>query len=222
MLEKDAPAKAMIWDDIAMMILALVSGYILILQFTTALTPLQDQWLDKVDLAIALIFLCEFVVKLVLAKSKSAFLRSNWWYLLASIPISTPTTEALRLLRLLRLIRLFRLMTGMQAMESYAKRFIKQTHILYVITIWAIIVFCGTLAFYGFEHALNVHVQNLFDSLWYVMATITTVGYGDIYPITTGGRIVGMILMLVGIGTSGVLTALVASFFVKQSQAGKQ
>lgn len=208
-----------IWDDIIMMLLALVSGYLLVLDLTTDLSAAQVLWFGRIDVTIALVFLSEFVIKFFLAESKADFFRSNWWYLLASIPVSNSATQALRLLRLLRLIRLLRLVVGMREIITYLTRFVKQTYILYVLTVWAIIVACGSLVFYALEHPVNTNVKNLFDSLWFAMATITTVGYGDIYPLTVGGRIVGIVLMLCGIGTTGVFTALIASFLVQQRKA---
>jgi voltage-gated potassium channel len=165
---------------------------------------------------IAFIFLAEFAIKFFLADSKGKFFKSNWWYLLASIPITTPATQALRLLRLLRLVRLLRLNVGAKEIAEYLKRFIKQTHLVYVFIIWGAIIFTATVAFFVLEHATNPNVHTLFDSFWWAMATVTTIGYGDIYPITTGGRIVAMFLMITGIGTSGIFTALVASFLIKQ------
>ncbi len=207
-----------IWDDIVMMILALVSGYLLVLEYTTSLTPVQLQWLNIMDVTIASIFLLEFAVKFFLAKSKSAFFKANWWYLLASIPVTTSATQALRLLRLLRLFRLLRLSSGVKEVVAYLKRFVKQTHLFSVFAIWAFLMFAGTLAFYAFEHAVNPHVNSLFDSFWWAMATVTTIGYGDIYPTTTAGRIVAMFLMITGIGTSGIFTALIASFLIKEKK----
>jgi voltage-gated potassium channel len=212
---KEEP-KIIIWDDIVMMILALISGYILVVSYTTTISPEESYWLDRIDITIALIFLAEFFIKLFLAESKKRFFASNWWYLLASIPVTVPATQALRLLRLLRLSRLFRLHVGIQEFEGYLKRFARQTHFLYMLTVWGIIVFSGTMAFFSLESGINPHVQTLFDSFWWAMATVTTIGYGDVYPITTGGRIVAMFLMVAGIGTSGIFTALIASFLIKE------
>lgn len=92
--------------EVVMLFLALVSGYLLLLEFTTSLTSQQIQLFDTIDLGIALAFLCEFAVNFFVAKKQLKFFIFHWWELLAAIPITVPLTQALRLLRLLRLLHL--------------------------------------------------------------------------------------------------------------------
>jgi voltage-gated potassium channel len=66
------------------------------------------------------------------------------------------------------------------------------------------------------ENAKGSNIHSYPDALWWAIVTVTTVGYGDRYPVTEGGRIVAAVLMLVGIGLIGVLTATVASVFIKE------
>jgi voltage-gated potassium channel len=73
----------------------------------------------------------------------------------------------------------------------------------------------ATLGFHSFEFGPNPNVANLWDSFWWAMVTVTTVGYGDIYPVTSGGRLIAIALMLVGIGTLGVFTATIAGYVVR-------
>jgi len=70
------------------------------------------------------------------------------------------------------------------------------------------------LAFEQHAHGANIH--NFGESLWWAIVTVTTVGYGGNYPVTTGGRCVAVVLMLVGIGLIGSLSATVANYFVKE------
>ena len=221
MSQRDEQKLVWILDDIAMIALALCSAFILVIESSTELPPSYIVALDGIDVAIAIVFLAEFCIKFALAPRKSSFLRTHWWELLAAIPITTPATQALRLLRLFRLIRLFRLNEGFREILDYLRHFFQQTYILTVLVIWLLIVCAGTTAFFAFEHLHNPHTPSLFDSLWWAISTITTVGYGDIYPVTVGGRIVGMLLMLCGIGTTGVFTALIASFLVRERTSRK-
>src|SRR5208337_1802276 len=66
------------------------------------------------------------------------------------------------------------------------------------------------------EKAKTANIHTYPDALWWAIVTVTTVGYGDRYPVTEGGRVVAAVLMLVGIGLIGVLTATVASVFIKE------
>ena len=75
---------------------------------------------------------------------------------------------------------------------------------------------CLTIAEDVGEHG---RISSFFDALWWSLSTITTVGYGDIFPITTAGRIVGGITMLVGISTFAIVTAKVAEFLVRPADA---
>ena len=108
MNSKHQPILRLINDGI-MIVLALVSGYFLVLEEITILTPEQLMFIDQADIFIALIFLMEFFLTLYFAKHRGLFFKSRWWELLAAIPISTTVTQALRLLRLLRIVRLFRI-----------------------------------------------------------------------------------------------------------------
>ena len=159
-------------DDLVMIPLALVSVALLAWEFTANLSPQQELLLGRIDLGIALLFLFEFCVKFILANDKGDYFRHNWWYLLASIPITTPATQALRALRLLRLIRLLRVTSG-------AKEFFESTGIIYVATVFGVLLIAGAAAFELFEFGTNSNVHGFGDALWWALTTITTVGYGD-------------------------------------------
>ncbi len=85
-----------------------------------------------------------------------------------------------------------------------------------LLAVLAVICACSALVL-SFEHqAKGSTIHNFGDALWWAIVTVTTVGYGDKFPVTAGGRAVATILMFVGIGLIGVLTATVASYFVEQ------
>jgi voltage-gated potassium channel len=203
-----------ILDDIAMIALAIVSVSLLLIERTGNLSPSQTALFDSVDFYIALAFLAEFVVKLWLARNKRAYLQKNWWLLLASIPVTSTATQALRALRFLTVFRLVRAITGVSAIFDYIERFFEQTHVVYVLVTFALVVLGGAGAFEYFEYGINPAVHGYFDALWWAMCTVTTDSFGDIIPMTTGGRVVAMILMATGIGLAGTFTALVASFIL--------
>lgn len=172
--------------------------------------------LEAVDYTIWALFAVEYLVKLCLTPSRSQFVRTH---LLDLLVVAVPVFRPLRAARLVRLIRLSRvgavLVTGLGRLRAIL------THrgLHFVLLGAVLIVFAGAALELGFErnaHGSNIH--GYADALWWAVVTVTTVGYGDRYPVTSAGRGVAVVLMLVGIGLIGVLTATVASFFVQQNQ----
>ena len=78
-----------------------------------------------------------------------------------------------------------------------------------------------SLSIWRVESESNGPIKDLPDAVWWAMTTVTTVGYGDTYPVTPEGRAIGVILMLIGIGVFGTVTASVAAFFVESSEVDK-
>lgn len=92
------------------------------------------------------------------------------------------------------------------------------TYLAYVAVLVGAVALAGTLGFHYFESGTNPNDKSLFDAFWWSMVTLTTIGYGDIYPVTAGGRIVAMFLMMIGIGLLSVSTAGVAAYLVRFDQ----
>lgn len=112
-----------------------------------------------------------------------------------------------QLLLLIRLARLARL----ALVGSDARRLVRRVGRVGVVAIGVVLL--GAAAAYAAEHPTNPQFASYGDSLWWAVVTLTTVGYGDIVPITTDGRLVGVMIMVMGVGVLGVLTGSLASFF---------
>ncbi len=106
MVAKEKPFNHNLWLEFFMGFLALVSGYLLILELTDGLTAHQVFVFDIIDLAIAVIFLAEFGIKLLISKNRLTYLKYHSWVLLAAIPVTNPLVQSFRLIRLLRLLHL--------------------------------------------------------------------------------------------------------------------
>ena len=113
--------------------------------------------------------------------------------------------------RVLALARLARLGRVLKASGGRLKRLGNQLGRVGLVT-GAIMVTCAYVG-YGAEHTVNKDFATYGDALWWAIVTVTTVGYGDIVPITTAGRLSGVVLMLAGVAVLGVLAGTLASFF---------
>lgn len=211
-------------DEVVIVLLSLVSVGLLVLEVAGDTSPAQGRLLERIDFGIALVFLAEFVVSFLRAPDRRAFLRKRWWEILACIPLSSEFARAargvmlLRLLRVIRLLRVARLAARVHLLVRASRIMLIDSSLLYITTATGVIVFSSALGFHYFEMDLNPNVHGFWDSFWWAMTTVATVGYGDIYPITTGGRIVAILLMLTGIGTLGLYTAAIAAYVLKQKE----
>ena len=93
--------------------------------------------------------------------------------------------------------------------------FLHETKLDYSLIIILIILIAGALSFFIVESGQNDNVDSVDDGFWYVLETITTVGYGDVYPTTETGRAIGVLMMFVGIGFMGIITGAFASVLIK-------
>jgi voltage-gated potassium channel len=132
-----------------------------------------------------------------------------------SIPVAPSSFGAARLLRLVRVLRLG---VALSATVHHARAILQHRQFHFVALVAVVAVCLGGLGIYSVEGGENTHIQSYGDGLWWAIVTVTTVGYGDISPATTEGRVIASCLMLLGIGVIGAFTATVASFFVQQDE----
>jgi voltage-gated potassium channel len=161
------------------------------------------------------VFVAELAFVLIVAPRKRAALRAHWLdvaIVLLTAPAFGRFLASLRLVRLVRLLRLLRLgvILGRAVQAERALTSGDALRLVALITVFVVVV-SGAV-----ESVIDTgDFQSLWDGIWWAVVTVTTVGYGDVYPTTVQGRIVAMVVMLVGIGFLSVLTATIASHFVK-------
>jgi voltage-gated potassium channel len=170
--------------------------------------------LDLVDYLVWAVFVVEYLIKAYLAPSRWQFFRRH---LVDLLVIAVPVLRPLRLLRLLRLLTLTRSGLILTAALKRARALLTHNGLHFVLlSVLAIIGVCSAVELAFEQHAPGANIRNFGDALWWAVVTVTTVGYGDKYPVSAGGRGVAVVLMLTGIGLVGVLSASVASYFVGQ------
>jgi voltage-gated potassium channel len=170
--------------------------------------------LNYIDNLICVIFLFDFALRFKKAENKLKFMKWGWIDLISSIP----TFDFMRAGRLLRLIRLIRLIRAFRSTRHVIEHVFKnkiQGTLSSVSIISVLMLLFSSIAILQFETAPNSNIKTAEDAIWFSYSTITTVGYGDKYPVTSEGRIIAAILITVGVGLFGTFTAFVSSWFVK-------
>ena len=158
--------------------------------------------------AIWIVFLADYLVRLLLAPKKFEFVRRNVADLLAILPIDY--FRSARLLRLLRLLRVIRGMEVLWRVSATVRGVLRTNRLGYVmLSTLAIMVAGGFLI-----NQVEPGIATIHDGMWWSLVTATTVGYGDISPKTGEGRVIAAVLMLVGIGTIGMITGSIATYFL--------
>lgn len=202
------------------LIILVLSIYVLTSLLIGTLFKLPDEItkvLNTVDTAICFVFLYDFVVRFAKARNKLKFMKWGWIDLISSIPTFNyfRAGRALRLIRLLRILRAFR-STKHLVHHIFRKRVEGAFSAAVLIAILMIIF--SSIAMLQVENDPNSNIRSAEDALWWSFVTITTVGYGDKFPVTTEGRIIAMVLMTVGVGLFGTFTGFIASWFVSSSK----
>ncbi len=174
--------------------------------------------LTMADTALCGVFLVDFAIRFHAAPSKAAFMKWGWIDLLASIPVFELGRWG-RLVSVLRLIRLLRGVRSLQRLNGLLFASKSRGGVAAVALLTFLLVTTSSVSVLIFERAPTSNINTAEDAVWWSVTTITTVGYGDKYPVTTEGRVIAMILMFSGVGIFGTLSGIVASLVLGKVKA---
>jgi voltage-gated potassium channel len=199
--------------QLVILVLSLFVLGLLAAELLLDLPPETVRVLGWVDNVVCAVFFVDFVVRFRRAESKLQFMKWGWIDLLASIP----EIEALRWGRLFRVFRILRLIRAVKSVRLLFELFYlnrTQGGVASVFMITFLVLSLSTAGILVAERAPESSIHTAEDALWWGFTTITTVGYGDLYPVTTTGRMIAVGLMLTGVGLFGTMSGVIASFFL--------
>jgi voltage-gated potassium channel len=200
--------------DLPLTLLAVLWLAVLVLPLVVHLPAGVDHAFNLIDVGVWAVYAAEYLIRLYLVPFRKRFVTHHL------VDLAVVVLPLLRPLRVLRLLRLFNLARAGVVLLNALKRVRgilthRGLHFVLLAATGIVVVASGVeLAFEEHAHGTNIH--NFGESLWWAIVTVTTVGYGGYYPVTSGGRCVAVVLMLVGIGLIGALTATIASYFVEE------
>ncbi len=178
--------------------------------------------LNIIELFTIIIFTCEYLSRLLVANNKLKFIFSFYGLidLMAILPFYISRgidLRSVRIFRLFRLLRSFKLLRYNKALQRFADAFItvKEELVLFFVAT-GFLLFISSVGIYYFENSAQPdQFKSVFHCMWWAVVTLTTVGYGDLYPITAGGKLFTSIIAIIGIGFVAVPTGLMASALTK-------
>ena len=204
-------------------IIVIIIGSLVMIAVETVptLSPEARYWLHFAETVITLIFVAEYALRILTSPKKKEYIFSFYGivdvlaiapFFLFFLPLGNEVlaVRAVRILRIFRVVKLtryadamFRLGRALRASKEEAELFVVATVIL---------LFLASVGIYYFEHeAQPESFSSIPQSLWWAVCTLTTVGYGDVYPITVGGKLFTFLILMCGLGVIAVPAGLIAS-----------
>ena len=224
----EADTKGGRWFDISLIVFILLSIIIVMIESNPGLSPQAQSWLTIAEWSVTLLFSAEYLLRIWITVQPKRYIFSFFGIidLLAILPafigLLLTGTQMLIVLRSLRLIRIFRVLK--------LTRYVKEASILWAALIAArskigvflfavliLITILGTVM-YIIENPVNAGFKSIPVSIYWAVVTLTTVGYGDIAPITTLGQLVAGMIMIIGYAIIAVPTGIVTSELAKDLQ----
>ena len=214
-------------------ILAIIAVTITLLDLTEKINLSTNTTLNTIDTAIFYIFISDYIIRLIISKDKKEFFKNNIPDLIAIIPFNSlfkvfriakllrlvKLTKLTKLTKIAKLSKLMRFIGVLARLNKKIKGVLSTNGLNHLLWFTLIVILLSAIGIYVAEPAT---VKTFENALWWSFVTATTVGYGDIFPTTQIGRIIAGILMLTGIGTIGMITGSISTYFITKQNSVPQ
>ena len=184
------------------------------IETTFTLDPQSRLVLEYADTTVCFLFFVDFLLSLKHAENRWRYLRTWGWLDLASSIHAFHLARWGRAARIMRIVRVLRGIRAAKILGRLALARKAESTFLAASLVALMLVVMGSVSVLQFERAEGSNIRTAEDALWWSITTITTVGYGDRFPVTTEGRLVAVILMSAGVGLFGMFSGLLAAWFV--------
>lgn len=174
------------------------------------------------DTALCVLFFADFLVTLFRSRDRRRYLATwGWVDLVSSIPVISVFRLG-RVARIARIIRVFRAVRSVRAVVAVIVERRAQSAMLAAALLAIVFVVFGSIAILQVEQVEGANITSPQDAVWWTVVTLTTVGYGDRYPVTAEGRVVATILMVAGLGLFGTLSGFIAAGFLSPANRERE
>jgi voltage-gated potassium channel len=168
--------------------------------------------LITLDTIICALFLFQLSLDLFRSKHRLQYLKEHWIDFVASIPIIEP----IRYARIFHILRIFRLLRSSQSVLKQIQSNRKEATIASILVLMVTLISLGSVFMLVFEgQNPNANIQTAGDAIWWAFVTISTVGYGDHYPITVAGKVLAVFIIISGVGIFGMISGLITSIITE-------
>lgn len=198
--------------NVLLFIFVLIDTILLFISTFSTLPADINEHIFHFDIFVCVILWIEFIYNLYYSENRLYYLKKNWYYIIAMIPLDFFFLRAFGFARILRLLRLTRTILLITKGRNSYKEFAKTTNLDKLLIAIVIFTIVSTVALYTIEPNFG----SLFETFWYVIVTLTSVGYGDVVPVTQNGKILAFVIIIVGIIFFSVFTAAVASIYIRK------
>jgi voltage-gated potassium channel len=202
--------------ELPMLVLSGVFVVVIAVPFLFSIPQFLRTPLTTVDWLIWAAFAAELTVKTYLSPHRRRYWRTHWYdVLIVVVPFLRPL-RVVRSLRLVRALGVLRLSSAGAEIVSTARKVLQRHGLQYAILLAGLLVAGAAAAVTFFERDAGGTITDFGTALWWAVTTVTTVGYGDVVPITPEGRGVAVFVMLIGVGIFSYVTASISAFLVEQ------